>query len=125
VAECIHQAQPLQPHLPLQDHIPRPCISISSLFQRPGSSRFPPTNFDQQSMHLEARALQIVVFCAVRSDRMDLPVAYATLTMNFRKTLYFRRCALVRLLQSGKQILPQTPRPIGELTRQMFRLEVL
>ena len=125
VAECIHLVLPLQPHLPLHDHLPQPCISTSSLFQRPVSSRFLPTNLDQQSLHLEARDLQMLLFCAVRSDRMDSPVNYATLTIIFRKTLCVRRCVLVRSLQSGKQILPQSPRSIGELAKQKFRLEVL
>src|SRR5215208_1565598 len=64
VAECIHLAPPLQPHRP---YVPEPCISISGLFQWPGSFRLPPTNLDQQSMHLEPRALQILVFW--RRDR--------------------------------------------------------
>ncbi len=93
VAECIHPAPPLQPHLTLYNRVPQPCISTSSLFQRHGSSRSPPTNLDQQSLHLETRALQILVLCEVRSDRMDLPVRYATLTMYFRKMLSVRRCA--------------------------------
>jgi len=49
-------------------------------------------------LHLEARDLPKLVFCVVRTDQIDMPVVYVTLTMKLRKTPSVRCCALVRLL---------------------------
>jgi hypothetical protein len=56
---------------------------------------------------------------------MDLLVSCVTLTMNVRKTLCVSRCAPVRLLWSGKQILPQPPLGIVELVLLMLVWEKL